>query len=144
MAIAAEKYYQKTCKLTNNQNGMARNIFVLFVCQNLIEMCVVSLQLAILIKISRKAANALLQTKKEEEMLEILGATDIQLIPHFALRLSSKYHANGSVVEAGVALLANTLLSVWSLSKKGKTIPQRQADLVTERNNMLTWGECDV
>ena len=105
---------------------MARNIFVLFVCQNLIEICVVSLQLAILIKISRKAANALLQTKKEEEeMLENLGATDIQLIPHFALRLSSKYHANGSVVEAGVALLANTLLPVWSLSKKGKTITQR-------------------
>ena len=103
---------------------MARNIFVLFVCQNLIEICVVSLQLAILIKISRKAANALLQTKKEE-MLENLGATDIQLIPHFALTLSSKYHANGSVVEAGVALLANTLLPVWSLSKKGKTIPQR-------------------
>ena len=102
---------------------MARNIFVLFVCQNLIEICVVSLQLAILIKISRKAANALLQ--KKEEMLENLGATDIQLIPHFALRLSSKYHANGSVVEAGVALLANTLLPVWSLSKKGKTIPQR-------------------
>ena len=47
--------------------------------------------------------------KKEEEMLENLGATDIQLIPHLALRLSSKYHANGSVVEAGVALLANTL-----------------------------------
>ena len=105
---------------------MARNIFVLLVCQNLIEICVVSLQLAILIKISRKAANALLQTKKkEEEMLENLGATDIQLIPHFALRLSSKYHANGSVVGAGVALLANTLLPVWSLSKKGKTIPQR-------------------
>ena len=55
-------------------------------------------------------------------MLEILGATDIQLIPHFALRLSSKY-GNGSVVEAGVALLANTLLPVWSLNKKGKTIP---------------------
>ena len=104
---------------------MARTILMLFVCQNLIEICVVSLQLAILIKISRKAANALLQTKKEEEMLENLGATDIQLIPHFALRLSSKYHANGSVVEAGVALLANTLLPVWSLSKKGKTIPQR-------------------
>ena len=106
---------------------MARNIFVLFVCQNLIEICVVSLQLAILIKISRKTANALLQTKKkeEEEILKNLGATDIQLIPHFALRLSSKYHANGSVVEAGVALLANTLLPVWSLSKKGKTIPQR-------------------
>ena len=105
---------------------MARNISVLFVCQNVIEICVVSLQLAILIKISRKAANALLQTKKkEEEMLENLGATDIQLIPHFALRLSSKYHANGSVVETGVALLANTLLPVWSLSKKGKTIPQR-------------------
>ena len=99
---------------------------MLFVCQNLIEICVVSLQLAILIKISRKAAHALLQTKKEEEeMLENLGATDIQLIPHFALRLPSKYHANGSVVEAGVALLANTLLPVWSLSKKGKTIPQR-------------------
>ena len=97
---------------------MARNIFVLFVCQNLIEICVVSLQLAILIKISRKTANALLQ-KEEEEMLENLGATDVQLIPHFALRLSSKYHANGSVVEAGVALLANTLLPVWSLSKKG-------------------------
>ena len=100
---------------------------MLFVCQNLIEICVVSVQLAILIKISRKAAHALLQTKKkeEEEMLENLGATDIQLIPHFALRLSSKYHANGSVVEAGVALLANTLLPVWSLSKKGKTIPHR-------------------
>ena len=55
-------------------------------------------------------------------MLENLGATDIQLIPHIALRLSSKYHANGSVVEAGVAL---TLLPVWCLSKKGKTIPQR-------------------
>ena len=52
------------------------------------------------------------QKKEEEEMLENLGATDIQLIPHFALRLSSKYHANGSVVEAGVALLANTLLPV--------------------------------
>ena len=63
--------------------------------------------------------------KKEEEMLENLGATDIQLIPHFALRLSSKYHANGSIMEAGVALLANTLVPVWSLSKKGKTIPQR-------------------
>ena len=50
---------------------------MLFVCQNLIEICVVSLQLAILIKISRKAAHALLQTKKEEEMLENLGATDI-------------------------------------------------------------------
>ena len=101
---------------------------MLFVCQNLIEICVVSLQLAILIKISRKAAHALLQTKKkkeEEEMLENLGATDIQLIPHFALRLSSKYRANGSVVEAGIALLADTLLPVWSLSKKGKTIPQR-------------------
>ena len=46
-------------------------------------------------------------------MLENFGATDIQPIPHFALRLSSKYHANGSVVEAGVALLANTLLPVW-------------------------------
>ena len=57
-------------------------------------------------------------------MLENLGATGIQLIPHFALRLSSKYHANGSVVEAGVAL-PNTLLPVWSLNKKGKTIPQR-------------------
>ena len=66
------------------------------------------------------------QKKEEEEMLENLGAThDIQLIPHFALRLSSKNHANGSVVEAGVALLAHTLLPVWSLSKKGKTIPQR-------------------
>ena len=64
IAIAAEKCYQKTCKLTNNQNGMARNIFMLFVGQNLIEICVVSLQLAILIKISRKAAHALLQTKK--------------------------------------------------------------------------------
>ena len=53
---------------------------MLFVCQNLIEICVVGLQLAILIKISRKAAHALLQTKKEE-MLENLGATDIQLIP---------------------------------------------------------------
>ena len=105
---------------------MARTIFMLFVCQNLIEICVVSLQLAILIKISRKAAHALLQKKKEEEeMLENLGTTDIQLIPHFALRLSSKYHANGSVVEAGVALLANTLLPVWSLSEKGKTISQR-------------------
>ena len=103
---------------------MARTIFMLFVCQNLIEICVVSLQLAILIKISRKAAHALLQTK-QEEMLENLGVTDIQLIPHFALRLSSKYHANGSVEEAGVALLANTLLPVWSLSKKGKTIPRR-------------------
>ena len=125
IAKVPEKYYQKTCKLTNNQNGMARTIFMLFVCQNLIEICVVSLQLAILIKMSRKAAHPLLQTKKEQEMLENLGATDIQLIPHFALRLSSKYHANGSVVEAGVALLANTLLPVWSLSKKGKTIPQR-------------------
>ena len=112
IAIVAEKCYQKTCKLTNNQNGMTRTIFMLFVCQNLLEICVVSLQLAILIKISRKAAHALLQTKKEEEMLENLGATDIQLIPHFALRLSSKYHANGSVVKAGVALLANTLLPV--------------------------------
>ena len=56
-------------------------------------------------------------------MLENLGATDIQLIPHFALRLSSKYHANGSVVEVGVALLANTLLSVWPLSKKEKRLP---------------------
>ena len=61
---------------------------------------------------------------EKKEMLENLGATDIQLIPHFALRLSSKYHANVSVVEAGVALLANTLLPVWSLNKKGKTIPQ--------------------
>ena len=52
---------------------MARTIFMLFVCQNLIEICVVSLQLAILIKISRKAAHALLQTKKEEEMLENLA-----------------------------------------------------------------------
>ena len=104
---------------------MARTIFMLFVCQNLIEICVVSLQLAILIKISRKAAHALLQTKKKKKTLEKLGATDIQLIPHFALRLSSKYHANGSVVEPGVALLANTLLPVWSLNKKGKTIPQR-------------------
>ena len=120
IAIVAEKCYQKTCKLTNNQNGMARTIFMLFVCQNLIEICVVSLQLAIFIKISRKAAHGLLQTKKEEEMLEKLGATGIQLIPHLALRLSSKYHANGSVVEAGVALLANTLLPVWSLNKKGK------------------------
>ena len=60
-----------------------------------------------------------------QEMLENFGATDIQLIPQFALRLSSKCHANGSVVEAGVALLANTLLPVWSLNKKGKTIPQR-------------------
>ena len=79
---------------------------MLFVCQNLIEICVVSLQLAILIKIRRKAAHALLQTKREEEeMLENLGATDIQLIPHFALRLSSKYHANGSVVEAWLRFL---------------------------------------
>ena len=98
---------------------------MLFVCQTLTELCFVSLQLAILIKISRKAAHAFLQPKKEEEKLENLGATDIQLIAHFALRLSSKYHANGSVVEAGVALLANTLLPVWSLSKKGKTIPPR-------------------
>ena len=95
---------------------------MLFVCQTLIEICFVSLQLAILIKIGRKAAHAFLQPTKEEEMLENLGATDIQLIPHFALRLSSKYHANGSVVEVGVALLANTLLPVWPLSKKGKTI----------------------
>ena len=56
-------------------------------------------------------------------MLENLGATGIQLIPHFALSLSSKYHANGSVVEAGVAFLANTLLPVWSLNKKGKRFP---------------------
>ena len=98
---------------------------MLFVCQNLIEICVVSLQLAILIKISRKAAHALLQTKKKKKCWKIFGATDIQLIPQFALRLSSKCHANGSVVEAGVALLANTLLPVWSLNKKGKTIPQR-------------------
>ena len=56
-------------------------------------------------------------------MLEKLGATGIQLIPYFALRLSSKYHANGSVVEAGVALLANTLLPVWSLNKKEKRFP---------------------
>ena len=38
-------------------------------------------------------------------MLENLGATDIQLIPHFALRLSSKYHANGSVVVPGLRFL---------------------------------------
>ena len=95
---------------------------MLFVCQTLIEICFVSLQLAILIKISRRA-ELFFATKKEEEMLENLGATDIQLIPHFALRLSSKYHVNGSVVEAGVALLANTLLPVWSLSKKGKRFP---------------------
>ena len=53
--------------------------------------------------------------KKEEEMLENLGATDIQLIPHFALRFSSKYHANGSVVEAGVALLANIPCCLFGL-----------------------------
>ena len=53
-------------------------------------------------------------------MLEHFGATDIQLIPHFALRLSSKYHANGSVVEAGVALLANTLLHCLVFEQKGK------------------------
>ena len=95
---------------------------MLFVCQNLIEICVVSHQLAILIKISRKAAHALLQTKKKK-CWKILGATDIQLISHFALRLSSKYHVNGSVVEAGVALLANTLLPVWSLNKREKRFP---------------------
>ena len=98
---------------------------MLFVCQNLIEICVVSLQLAILIKNWPESSACSSANKKEEEMLGNLGATDIQLIPHFALRLSSKYHANGSVVEAGVALLANTLLPVWSLNKKGKTIPQR-------------------
>ena len=54
IAIVAEKCYQKTCKLANNQNGMARTIFMLFVCQNLIKNMRVSLQLAILIKISRK------------------------------------------------------------------------------------------
>ena len=57
-AIVAEKCYQKACKLTNNQTGMARTIFMLFVGQNLIKMGVVSLQLAILTKISRKAAHA--------------------------------------------------------------------------------------
>ena len=71
IAIVAEKCYQKTCKLTNNQNGMARTIFMLFVCQNLIEICVVSLQLAILIKISRKAAHALLQAKKKKKCWKI-------------------------------------------------------------------------
>ena len=84
-----------------------------------------AIQLAILIKISRKAAHALLQTKRRRRNAGKVGATDIQLIPHFALRPLSKYHANGSVVEAGVALLDNTLLPVWSLSKNGKTIPQR-------------------
>ena len=58
--------------------------------------------------------------KRREEMLENLGATDIQLIPHFALRLSSKYHANRSVVEAGVALLANTLFACLVFEQKGK------------------------
>ena len=58
--------------------------------------------------------------KKKKKCWKILGATDIQLIPHFALRLSSKYHANGSVVEAGVALLANTLLPVLVFEQKGK------------------------
>ena len=58
--------------------------------------------------------------QKEEEMLENLGATDIQLIPHFALRLSSKYHANGSVVEAGVALLAKYLVACLVFEQKGK------------------------
>ena len=71
IAIVAEKCYQKTCKLTNTQNGMARTIFMLFVCQNLIEICVVSLQLAILIKISRKAAHTLLQTKKKKKCWKI-------------------------------------------------------------------------
>ena len=89
-------------------------------CQTLIEICFVSLQLVILIKISRKAAHAFLQPKKKEEMLKNLGATDIQPIPHFALRLSSKYHANGSVVEAGVALLAKYLVVCLVFEQKGK------------------------
>ena len=71
IAIVAEKCYKKTCKLTNDQNGMARTIFMLYVCQNVIEICVVSLQLAILIKISRKAAHALLQTKKKKKCWKI-------------------------------------------------------------------------
>ena len=61
LAIVAEKCYQKTCKLTNNQTGMARTIFMLFVGPNLIKICVVSLQLAILTKISQKAAHAFRQ-----------------------------------------------------------------------------------
>ena len=120
IAIVAEKCYQKTCKLTNNQNGMARTVFMLFVCQNLIEICVVSLQLAILIKISRKAAHALLQTKKEEEMLENLGATDIQLIPHFALRLSSKYYANGSASGSRGCASCQYLVACLVFEQKGK------------------------
>ena len=71
IAIVAEKCYQNTWELTNNQNGMARTIFMLFVCQNLIEICVVSLQLAIFTKISRKAAHALLQTKKKKKCWKI-------------------------------------------------------------------------
>ena len=32
IAIAAEKCYQKTCKLSSNQSGIARTIFMLFMC----------------------------------------------------------------------------------------------------------------
>ena len=71
IAIVAEKCYQKTCKLTYNQNGMARTVFMLFACQTLIEICFVSLQLAILIKISRKAAHAILQPKKKKKCWKI-------------------------------------------------------------------------
>ena len=46
----------------------------------------------------------------KKDLLKIFGMTDIQLIPDFVYRLSSKYHANGSVVEAGVAPLTNTFL----------------------------------
>ena len=37
LAIVAERCYQKTCKLTNNQTLTARTIFKLFVGQNLIK-----------------------------------------------------------------------------------------------------------
>ena len=88
---------------------------------NLIEICVASLQLAIFTKISRKAAHAFFAKVTQQEMLENLGATDIQLIPHLALRLFIKYHANRPVVEAGVASLVNNLLPVWCFEQNRKS-----------------------
>ena len=48
-------------------------------------------------------------------MLENLGATDIQLIPHFALRLSSKYHFKISPTLTWSWLYAD-LWRVWRLT----------------------------
>ena len=53
------------------------------------------------------------------QLLEYLGATDIQLVSHSIYRLSSTFDVNRSVVESGVApLVNNCLFGTWTKREK--------------------------